>query len=323
MTNHTRKRMKTACATSIALIVVVTACGVALAQAPAPVSPTCLAESSGISAAAAVSLTQTFLIFDIMLTNRSASAVSLDPGRIVLLIGENEARPLSADQAKRAVRDVGGHLIGLLLGPLGLVGTIAANVNFNRQIDARILRAGDLAPGATLSRSLFFSLPDTKIRRGAVLIGLNRSSGDSVPPLRLNCTIPAGTSQAASPAPAIKTVSLAARAAAGPVSVDVTSVELSADATALEVTIQNSADVDAEVFAALANSTLTDGAGVSYPLSWVRSEFSTSVPARGSIRARLVYPAVSQQVAVLTLTLPGVRLGEADYDLVVPLRLIF
>lgn len=124
------------------------------------------------------------------------------------------------------------------------------------------------------------------------------------------------------PTPGPRTIGLSARSTAGPIAVAVTTVEFAALLTTLGVSVENTAEVEVNLFNAIAEARLLDGAGKTYAVRVVRSDLPDRVPPRGSVRGRLAFeplplpPAVSRA----TLTLPGIRVGEALHDVTLELR---
>lgn len=133
-----------------------------------------------------------------------------------------------------------------------------------------------------------------------------------------------GTSPAASPTPpsGTRTLALSARATAGPIAVAVTSVEFARELTSLVVSIENAADIETNLFNAISDARLVDNTGKTYAVRVLRSDLPDRVPPRSSVRGRLVFEPLPLPPTVrsATLTLPGVSVGDAAYDITLELR---
>ena len=242
--------------------------------------------------------------------------------------------PLTLERAKQAARDPGRQFTSFLFsGLLGLAVEAAVQEHWQKQVEVRFLKAGDVPPGAVAKGSVYF-VPNPALTQFSLrLDGLTTELGERLTsPQLTNCLLPPrpvapGPAAAqAAPTPAatteVRRVALNARAAAGPVMVSVSGVEFSRDATVLTMTIQNSGDVEAELFNAVGNATLTDNTGKSYAARFLRSEVPDRVAPRGQIEGRLAFEPLPLPPAVnaALLTMSEIRVGNEIYEVKVQLR---
>src|SRR3989304_94508 len=107
---------------------------------------------------------------------------------------------------------------------------------------------------------------------------------------------------------------MTARAPAGPLTMSVERAELGKDETAFAVTIENAGDSEANLFNAIADATLTDDAGKTY---FVRTRGTTRADrsgAGGNVKGRFVFEPLLPSTRRATLTMPGVRIGDAAHE---------
>ncbi len=295
-----------------------------------PAGPLCQGEVQFLNAAASVQQRGIpyFVEVEVILVNRSQTKIQMDPGRFVLVPDQGEpAGPLTLEQAVRAVRNPGQLGMGFLL--FGVVGVIANAVTQDRwakEVEARYLKAGELAPGSIVKGSVYFKFI-RMTRFDLRLEGLDAETAAPLPPVQLTgCQMPARAVQpdpAASPTPQVRMIALTARATSGPVALAVSNVEFTREATVLTVTVENAAEAEANLYNALGETTLTDNTGKIYQMRMLRSDLVDRVPPRGQVRGRLVFeplpfpPAVTSAV----LTMREIRIGDDVYEIKVELRL--
>lgn len=293
-------------------------------DAQAEPGPTCIARSGSLTVTATLQTLAAALEINLLVSNAGPVAVRVDPSKAVLATAEGVQTPWTAAQVKRAHSDLGAYIVAGALFPPLLAITGISQLNFNRYVDGRALRAGDVAPGGTLRGSIFFAMPpETQSRAALDLTGLISDLGNARP-IRLYCPLPRGPSAyAASGAFVPLTVSLGASAARGAAEVSVDLVEFAADYTAVELRMTNKGDAPAEIFGAMVNATLRDETGTIYAGFPARGDFRDRVPAKQTVPARLVFaplPLPPKTTAAI-LTIPGIRFGPEDaIDLTVVLR---
>lgn len=297
-----------------------------------PPSPTCIGESEAIHVAGFATRAESFLIVDLTLSNRSSGPIRVDPSRITLETARGyTASPMSEDEVKSSIGSIGAHIVGLaFLGPVGLILSGASAVRINREISAKILRAGELPSRQPISKSVYFKVPDTPMSRVAITIGgLTPASGEPVPAIRLQCAVRKieqnAEPQAPRPLMTVHTVSPSAQGTAGIVRAAVSVVEFWPDVTMVELTLVSTAGADANVFSALANATLTDQAGKTVGAKLIRSEFPDRIPARGTVTAKLAFEPLPAppQTQSLTLVIPGIQVGQQTFETRVQFRVQF
>src|SRR3989304_6098686 len=159
------------------------------------------------------------LEIELPLRNASPAPIRIDPARFALFNDQGEQfAPLSAEQARQLIRNPALDLWGWFwFGTSGSEVGIGVGVTTraSQEVDLRILRAVDLAPGATLRGSVYFRSPHPQVNLFILsLDGLTGGADTPLAPARLTCDGPraAATSGAAG---AAKLVPLNARAAAG------------------------------------------------------------------------------------------------------------
>ncbi len=310
--------------TVLAVVAITLAPYPASAEVPPDLIPTCIGQSGSVTATASLQTLAAALEVDLFLENTGTVAVRVDPTKAVLRTGDEEIAPWTADQVKRAHQDLGSYILAGAIFPPLLAITGASQLRFNRYVDGRALRAGELAAGGTLRGSIFFPLlPESQSRGMIELSGFTPTSG-TLWPIRMYCALPRGTlAQAVVGGFAPLTVSLSARASTGPAEVTVESVEFASAYTALEVRIANKADIQAEIFGAMVNASMRDGAGSTYAGQPTRSEFGDLIPAKRTVFARLVFAPLPlpPKTAKAALTIPGIWFGPEDaVDVTVELR---
>lgn len=315
-------------------LVIALAASLQVAAQTTPAAPTCIGDSEALLVTGTGSRGQTFLIVDLNLSNRTSGPIRIDPARITVETDAGaKVAPMSVNEAKGAIRNVGAYVGAAFLGPIGIVLTAASAVRLNREIDARILRAGELPSGQPMSRSLYVNVPDKPVSRVTVMIdGLTGTSGQLLPPILLRCGVRTlGMTEADQPPqpPAstitVRTVSPWAQATAGPISVAVSVVEFWPDFTSVDVTLTNNSDAEADVFSALANATLTDQSGKTVAVRLIKSQYPERIPARGTANARLGFEALASppQTTAATLIIPGIQVGRNAHEVRVSIRLQF
>jgi hypothetical protein len=262
----------------------------------------------------------------LVLENRSDTAFHVDPARMALISDQGEqSSPLTAEQAKAVIYNPGQSLWSAFwFGLIGYAVNAAKQAQLMKEVDARILVPMDLQAGAVQKGSLFFKPPDPKADQFVLVVDGLAASAGALPSVRVTCAYPKNRPvQASAPAPAVRTYALQARAASGPVALAVSQIEFRQDATALNVTVQNDSDTDANLFFAKAGATLTDDTGRTYALRVLATDLADYVPAHGSVQGRLVFaplpppPVTSKAV----LTMADVHAGDTAYDLRVELHL--
>jgi hypothetical protein len=294
------------------------------AQLPPDLTPTCIGQSGFITVTANLQTLAAALEVDLFIANSGAVAVRVDPAQAVLTTAESVQTPWTADEVKRAHRDLGAYIVAGALFPPLLALTGISQLNFNRYVDGRALRVGEVAPGQTLRGSIFFPMPPEAQARAALdLTGFVPVSG-TLRPVKLYCALPRGASaHVVSGVFAPLTVSLRVSASSGAAEVAVDAVEFSPEYTAVELRISNTGETPVEIFGAMVNASVRDGAGTTYAGRPARSDFGDRVPAKQTSAARLVFAPLPlpPTTAVATLTIPRVWFGPEDaVDLTVVLR---
>jgi hypothetical protein len=273
-----------------------------------------------------------FIEVELTVVNKTAGRLRLDPGRFLLIPDQGRpVTPASPDQVIYTLRSPsptyvdlfgvfwsGSFALGVGVGPIDLQA---------RAIEGKMLKPGDLAPGASVRGSLYFRPAAWPAQFTLSLDGLTFESGAGVPPVELrDCQMPHRPSQppvVLSPAPfAMRTVSVNGRGDAGPVALRVSSVEFARDATTLAVSVENSADVPADFFVAIGDARLIDNAGKTYAVRMLRSSLPDRIASHGQSQGTLVFeplphpPAVSSAV----LLMPGVSVAGQAYDVRIDLQ---
>jgi hypothetical protein len=297
-----------------------------------PVAAPCRVDGAYVSVAGAVQSRSLpyFIEVQLTVTNKAPGTVRLDPGRFVLVPDQGvPVRPAATDEVIYALRTPTSPYLGVFgfftFGSFG-VGVGAGPFDLSsRVIDARILKAGDLAPGATIRGSVYFRPAAWPAQFTLMLDGLTTASGAGLPPAELQaCRMPfrPGEPPVAYTIPAgARTFGLDARAAAGPMAVHVSNAEFTRQATTLTVMVENAGEAEANLFVAIGEARLVDNTGQAYAVRMLRSDLPDRVAARSQVRGRLVFeplpipPAVTSAV----LTLPEIRAGSEAYQLKVDL----
>lgn len=300
---------------SAILLLIAVLPAVVWAQPAADVPASCLGKAGGLTATVWIIQLPSAIEFDLLLANQGDAPLQFDPSTVVLRTAESTASPLTADETKRADRDYGAYVLsGLLFQGALLPFTLIAQLNFNRYVETRIFHAADIRPGQPVRGSLFFPLqPDGRSRAALDLGRVGLKMYCSLPRRDVDVDVP--------PAPPILTVSLNARGRSGPVEARVHTAEFGADYTALELSMFNQSAASAEIFMAMVNASLRDGAGVVYAARAVRSDFMDRIAALGSGTVRLVFVPLPASTAAASLRIPGVWFGpENSVDVTVELK---
>jgi hypothetical protein len=320
--------------TAIGVSVLLALVGSISASAQVGPVPRCQAGTAALSAAGVVQTRALpyFVEVELTLLNKSQWGIRLDPARFVLQPDQGDlVAPARPDQVIYALRSPTGANLGLFgvfwSGSVG-VGVSAYPLDLSaRTIDARILKAGELAPGAAIKGSVFFRPASWPARFSIFLDGLAGESGVGLPSVELrNCQMPFRPSEPPvvlnPPPPGARTFAVSARADSGPIVVTVSSVEFNRLATTLTVTVENSAEVDADLFTAIGETRLVDNTGKVYLVRMLRSDLPDRVGPRSQGRGRLVFEPlpIPPITSSATLTIPGVRVAPASYDISIDLR---
>ena len=309
---------------TVLLLVLVPSTG-AFAQSGPPQPASCSGASDVLTVTATVRPPRAVLEIELALRNASPAPIRIDPARFALFNDQGEQfAPLSAEQARQLIRNPALDLWGWFwFGTSGSEVGIGVGVTTqaSQEVDLRILRAVDLAPGATLRGSVYFRSPHPQVNLFILsLDGLTGGTDTPLAPVRLTCDVPRAAATSGSVG-AAKLVPLNARAAAGPVAVSVSGASFAKDFTTLMVSVDNSATVEAGLFAALLDARLTDG-GRTYAVRLLRSDVPDRVPARGTVRGRLVFEPLPFPPVLRSarMTLPEIRVGDAVYEIALDLR---
>ncbi len=326
---------------SVMVVSILLALGGPISAASAQTTPStlrCRADAPFLSAAGTVHTRALpyFVEVELTLLNKTQGGIRIDPWRFALVPDQGD--PVSPASPEQVVYALGGPgplnvgLFGFFGGGRGssfgvaVGGAVPLNLSA-RTIDARILRAGELASGASLRRSVYFRPASWPAQFTLLLDGLAVSSGAGLPPIELrNCQMsfrPSEPPVAVTPPPlGARTIVLSARADTGPVAVSVSSVEFTRQATTLTVVVENSAEVDADLFVAIGETRLVDNTGKAYAVRMLRSDLPDRVGSRSQGRGRLVFEPLPIPPAVISaaLTIPGVRVGAEAYDIRLDLR---
>ncbi len=289
-----------------------------------PRATTCARSAAMLNVTATVRPPRAVLEIDVELQNRSEDRVRIDPSRIALFSDRGEqSAPLSEDQVRQLIRHPALDLwawfwIGSSSSEFG-VGVGLSGVG-SLPADLRSLPATDLLPGATLHGSVYFRTPHPGVDLFVLSFsGLTTGTSAVSASIDLICEVPKPAGATSGRA---RIVAPAARAVSGPVTAGVSAVSFSADATTLVLSVENSATVEANLFAAMADARLRDDRGGTYAVRMIRSDLPDRVPARGTVRGRLVFDPLPFPPLVRTvrLTLPGIRVGDALYEIALDLN---
>jgi hypothetical protein len=298
----------------------------AFGQAPGVQSQGCLGESDAIALSAAPMAPHVLFEIELSVLNKTAAKIHLDPGKFAVLSDQgDQATPLTSDQAKSIIYNPSQSLwSGFWFGYLGYAANASKQAELMKRVDAKILTATDVQPGIAVKGSLFFKPPTPKARQFVLVVdGLSSDTG-ALDPLHVNCAYPSSrSSQTAAAPPAVRTYSLALRAASGPITMSVSRIEFAQDATSVVVVIENSSDTDADLFFAKPSTYLTDTTGKSYALRSLRTEIGDRVNAHGAVRGTLVFQPLAhpELTTSVTLTMPDIRVGDATYEIKADVRL--
>jgi hypothetical protein len=273
-----------------------------------------------------------FVEVELTLVNKGQTRLRLDPARFSLVPDQGApVSPTGRDEVVDTLRSPVSPYVGAYgifhSGSFGVAIGVGPLDLHAKVIESRVLRAGDLLPGASVRGSVYFRPPSWPAQFSLVLDGLASESGAGLPSVALrDCWMPFRPSEPpigfGSLPPGLRTVPVNARAEAGPMALSVSSVEFTRDATTLAITVQNNGPAAADLFMAIADARLVDDTGKTYAVRIVRSDFPERVTERGEARGRLVFEPLPHPPAVTSarLTLPGIRAGGALYDLRVDLR---
>jgi hypothetical protein len=273
-----------------------------------------------------------FLEIELTLTNRSEGRLRIDPARLVLIPDQGDpVGPAGRDEVVSALRGPSPTYLDLA----GVVwsGSVAVGVGIGpidvqaRTIEAKMLKAGDLASGASVRGSVYFRPSSWPARFALALGGLAVEPGGTLSVVEMrNCQMPFRPSRPPvvfTPTPtAPRAFSVSARANAGEVVVSVSKVEFARHATAVSVTVENGAAVDADLFVAVGQAELIDSVGNSHAVRMLRSDLPNLVAARSQAGGMLVFDPLPMPLATTyaVLMMPGVRVGDAAYDIRIDLR---
>ena len=296
-------------------------------QPPRPPGPThtCQGESEAFSLSAEIMGAGAVNEARVTLQNKTQGPIVFDPARVVFDSAQvGQFAPLTVEQPREAIRNPIFPLAGFLqFGLFGLLNMAAWQDQWIKYVDATIIKRQDVAPGGSLRGSLFFR---HNLNLSVFTLTVEVLAGDPpqpLLPLRIEgCRIPGRPVPAATPTPRVKVFATRARAVAGPLAVSVSAAEFDPEFTALVVAIENGADAEANLFNAIADAQLVDNTGKSYTIRVLRSTVPERIAPRATAQGRLVFEPlpVPPAVAAATLILPGVRVGEATYELKVEVR---
>jgi len=298
-----------------------------------PPGPPCQVEVEFLTTTAAVQQRGIpyFIEVEFILLNRSQAKIQLDPGRFTLVPDQGApATPLTLEQAVKAVRNPAQQFWGFVLfGVVGLAVNAHTQERWAKEVEARYLKAAQLAPGEIAKGSMYFK-PIRMTRFDLRLEGFSTETAAPLTPVQLTgCQMPArpgqpATDPTASPTPpATRMLTLAARATSGPVALAVSNVEFTREATVLTVTVENAAEAEANLYNALGETTLTDNTGKIYEMRMLRSDLVDRVPPRGQVRGRLVFEPLPfpPTITSAVLTMRAIQVGDDAYEIKVELRL--
>jgi len=299
-----------------------------------PAAAPCRVDTFLVSAAGTVKTRALpyFVEVELTLTNKSQIDLRVDPGRFTLLPDRGEpVTPAGRAQVIEALRNPSPVNVGFFgffsIGSVGVaVGAYPLDLAA-RTVDGRILKSGELAPGASMSGSVFFAPAAWPAQFTLSLDGLTTPSGTGLPAVVLQqCRMPFRPTEppvAFNSIPAgARSIAVSVRGEAGPIAVNVSSVEFTRLATTFTIEVENAADADADLFVAIGDARVTDAAGKRYAVRMLPSDLPDKVAARGRGRGRLVFEPLPIPPAVNTATLviPGVRVGATAYDISLDLR---
>jgi hypothetical protein len=273
-----------------------------------------------------------FVEVELTLVNNAPEPIRIDPERFTLVpdegIAVSPANRADVIQALQSPTPVSVDILGFFS-----IGSVWVSVGLGsidlraRAIESRLLRAAELAPGASVRGSVYYRPAAWPAQFTLLLEGLTAASGTPLPRLELrNCTMPvrplAPPASAGPLPPPARTIPMTVRVETGPLAVSVSSVEVTRLATSLTVTVENTASTEASLFVAIGQAQLVDASGKTYAIRMLPSDLPDRVGPRGQARGRLVFEPLPQNPAVTSasLLLPGIRVGDAVHDLRVDLR---
>jgi hypothetical protein len=110
--------------------------------------------------------------------------------------------------------------------------------------------------------------------------------------------------------------------AAGGVRLRVATLAIEREATVLTVTFENATDNALELLDVISAATLTDETGATYQSRTLRSSLPAAVPPRQTVQGTMAFFPIPAGARKVSLTFPGVRVGDASLDLTLemPLR---
>ncbi len=300
------------------------------AQAPSPLP--CRAERASLSAVGVYRprALPHFIEIELTVQNSGPTPVRIDPARFVFMpdTGPGVA-PASRDDVVRALHrpsPVSVSIAGFIT--MGAVGVSIGVGPFDLQvhtIETRLLRPMDVASGAVAKGSLYFRPAAWPAHFSLVLEGLSSASGSALAAMTLHCAMPVrllGSPGLLAQPAAPRTIAMSARAENGPLAVNVSSIELTRQATTVSVTVENAAATEASLFVAIGLAQLVDAGGKVYAVRMLRSDLPERVGPRSQAHGRLVFEPLPLEPAVTSsvFLLPGARVGDDVYDLRVDLR---
>jgi hypothetical protein len=299
----------------------------------AQAGPRCQVETAALAATGTVRTRAVpyFVEVELMLANKGHGPLRLDPARFTLV--SDQGSPVGAasrDDVVYALRTATSPSVGVYgifhSGSFGVAVGLGPFALQNAAIESRLLKAGDLAPGASVSGSVYFRPAAWPGQFSVRLEGVTAESGAALPPVELrNCQMPFRPAEAPigfATTPGLQTIEVSARAEAGPIRVSVSGIQFIKDATTLVVTVDNAAATPAELFMAIADARLVDETGKAYPARVMRSDLPNRVEARSQARGLLVFEPLPHPPAVTSarLILPGIEAGGVLYSIEVDLR---
>jgi hypothetical protein len=299
----------------------------------AQAGPRCQADAAGVAATGAAHSRAVpyFIEVELTLVNKGRGRLRLDPARFTLVPDQGGfLAPASREDVVYALRAAPSPSVGFYgLFHSGSFGVSVALDSLDlriRALDARMLKAGDLAPGAMAKGSVYFRPSAWPAQFSVILDGLTTESS-ALPPVELrNCQMPFRPAEPpigfAPLPPGLQAVAVSARADVGPIAVSVARVEFISDATTLVMTVENSAAAPVELFMAIADARLVDNTGKTYAARTVRSDLPNRIEGRSQVRGRLVFEPLPYPPAVASarLTLPGIRAAGVVHDVSIDLR---
>lgn len=125
-----------------------------------PPGPPCQGDADFLAVMAAVQQRGIpyFHEVEVILANRMPGKIQMDPGKFTLTPDQGEpASPLTQEQAVQAVRNPSQQFFGFLLfGVVGLIANAETQKRWAAEVEARILKAGELPPGMPVRGSVYF-----------------------------------------------------------------------------------------------------------------------------------------------------------------------